>query len=436
MHYIMQIFPPKIRTYVELFGGSGSILLGMPPKAGRLDIYNDLDADLSNLFLCVRDHCGQLLAELKFLPIHSRAVFEIYKYFLAHREVHQALYEQAIRSELELLDHREYFTEEQAEELRPILLERAQMFDVERAAVFYKSVRGSFSGTVTSFGLRSLPISRYLYLIEKASKRLQEAAIENKSATQLMTELDDEDTLFYGDPPYFQAERSYRVRFQRKLHIRLWQKACSRRGYVVLSYNDCPFIRQLYRDFYLLADEAAAYQENDIMMGLKYLLLLAASRGLPLVAVLGLGTSQGSHEGTSPLGKMLNQAAEFSGVIPVLAAGNEAARSRHFLGSVDRDAEYEDVEIRVADGEKGFVLELWARDPELYTVGFLSPTGERIARIPLAFEGDNRVRFLLEQTEITVNYIDAEAGSGSQLIFMRFQAPTAGPPPKSIQTRL
>ena len=243
MHYIMQIFPPKIRTYVELFGGSGSILLGMPPKAGRLDIYNDLDADLSNLFLCVRDHCGQLLAELKFLPIHSRAVFEIYKYFLAHREVHQALYEQAIRSELELLDHREYFTEEQAEELRPILLERAQMFDVERAAVFYKSVRGSFSGTVTSFGLRSLPISRYLYLIEQASKRLQEAAIENKSATQLLTELDDEDTLFYGDPPYFQAERSYRVRFQRKLHVRLWQKACSRRGYVVLSYRGHPHRR-------------------------------------------------------------------------------------------------------------------------------------------------------------------------------------------------
>ena len=188
----------------------------------------------------------------------------------------------------------------------------------------------------------------------------------------------------------------------------------------------CRPAKSYLRDFYLLADEAAAYQENDIMMGLKYLLLLAASRGLPLVAVLGLGTSQGSHEGTSPLGKMLNQLAGFSGVIPVLAAGNEAAKSRHFLGSVARNEEYEDVELRVADGEKGFVLELWARDPELYTVGFLSPTGERISRIPLTFSGDNQVRFLLEQTEITVNYINAEAGSGSQLIFMRFQAPTAG----------
>ncbi len=180
------------------------------------------------------------------------------------------------------------------------------------------------------------------------------------------------------------------------------------------------------RNFYLLAEGADAYQENDIMMGIKYLLLLAAFYHLPLVILIGLGTSQGSHEGTSPLGKMLGQTAEFSGVIPVLAAGNEAARSRHFLGSVAKDAEYEDVEIRVAEGEPGFVLELWARDPELYTVGFLSPTGERIARIPLTFSEDNRIRFLLEQTEITVNYINAESGSGSQLIFMRFSSPTAG----------
>ena len=89
--------------------------------------------------------------------------------------------------------------------------------------------------------------------MEQASKRLQEVAIENKSATQLMTEKDDETTLFYGDPPYFEAEKLYRMRFHRKLHIRLWQKACACRGYVVLSYNDCPFIRQLYQDFYILA---------------------------------------------------------------------------------------------------------------------------------------------------------------------------------------
>lgn len=250
---IVQLFPPEIKTYVELFGGSGSMLLGMQPKASRLDIYNDLDSDLSNLFLCVRDRLIELLAELKFLPIHSRTVFELFKHFLAHEEVQWEVFERHIQSERALLENRAYFTEEQAEELRPILNKRARLFDVERAAVFYRSIRGSFSGTVTSFGLRSLPIVRFLYLMEQASKRLQEVAIENKSATQLMTEKDDETTLFYGDPPYFEAEKLYRMRFHRKLHIRLWQKACACRGYVVLSYNDCPFIRQLYQDFYILA---------------------------------------------------------------------------------------------------------------------------------------------------------------------------------------
>ena len=48
--YILQLFPPEIKTYVELFGGSGAMLLGMQPKAGRLDICNDLDSDLSTLF--------------------------------------------------------------------------------------------------------------------------------------------------------------------------------------------------------------------------------------------------------------------------------------------------------------------------------------------------------------------------------------------------
>ena len=49
--------------------------------------------------------------------------------------------------------------------------------------------------------------------------------------------------------------------------------------------------KQYLRDFYLLPEDAIAYQENDIMMGIKYLELLALRQGLPLVIYIGLGTN-------------------------------------------------------------------------------------------------------------------------------------------------
>ena len=82
--YIRQVFPPNVKTYLEPCGGSGVILLGMPPNPSRLDIYNDLDMELSNLFLCAQEKPNTLLRELQFLPIHSRVVFELYKNFVAH----------------------------------------------------------------------------------------------------------------------------------------------------------------------------------------------------------------------------------------------------------------------------------------------------------------------------------------------------------------
>lgn len=57
--YILQLFPPKLTQYVEPFGGSGAVLLALPPDPNRLDIYNDLDipTDLNhNSDFVVRSH--------------------------------------------------------------------------------------------------------------------------------------------------------------------------------------------------------------------------------------------------------------------------------------------------------------------------------------------------------------------------------------------
>lgn len=184
--------------------------------------------------------------------------------------------------------------------------------------------------------------------------------------------------------------------------------------------------KQYLRDFYLIRDDAVAYQENDIMTAIKFLRLLAYQSRTPLTVCLGLGTNLGSHDGTSPLSTTLQSLGAYLGIAGVCAAGNEVGYHHHYYGQIAAEEEYDEVEIRVDENERGFIMELWARVPELYTVGFVSPSGEIVERIPVVLGRDTRITFLLERTEIILNYRTNELGSGSQLIFMKFRAPTAG----------
>ena len=186
--------------------------------------------------------------------------------------------------------------------------------------------------------------------------------------------------------------------------------------------------KKYLRDFYLIPSDAPAFQENDIMMGIKYLRMMADRLKKPLVILLAMGSNSGSHIGTSPLSQVTQNYSGFFGIITVIACGNETGAAHHFYASIPAGTEYEDVEIRVVkeEAERGFVLELWAADADTYTVGFISPSGERISRIPIIANNETSIPFLLDATTITVNYQLIEAESGSQLIFMRFQTPAAG----------
>ena len=186
--------------------------------------------------------------------------------------------------------------------------------------------------------------------------------------------------------------------------------------------------KKYLRDFYLIPSDAPAFQENDIMMGIKYLRMMADRLKKPLVILLAMGSNSGSHIGTSPLSQVTQNYSGFFGIITVIACGNETGAAHHVYASIPAGTEYEDVEIRVGkeEAERGFVLELWAADADTYTVGFISPSGERISRIPIIANNETSIPFLLDATTITVNYHLIEAESGSQLIFMRFQTPAAG----------
>lgn len=180
------------------------------------------------------------------------------------------------------------------------------------------------------------------------------------------------------------------------------------------------------RDFYLIREGADAYQENDIMMGVAYLLHLARRFSMPLVICLGLGTNQGSHVGKSPLGLYLDDINIYAGIAVITAAGNETGYGHHYRAVTRPEETLQTVELNVGEKDSGFSMEFWAQDVDIYRVGFISPTGEVVDPLPSSTEEENVIRFLVEQTEITVFSSIVNTATGSQMVFIRFKDPMPG----------
>ena len=184
--------------------------------------------------------------------------------------------------------------------------------------------------------------------------------------------------------------------------------------------------KQNLKDFYLVSSNAPVFEEDDLLAAMRFLNEIAAAEGKPLVLCLALGTNQGSHSGTLPVSLTLARYGNTPGVIPVCATGNEGNAAHHYYGFVSETYTPKNVEFLVFEGNRGFVLELWGQAPQLFSVGFRSPGGETIPRIPVSLNQEQRITFVLERTVIYVNYEVVQATTGSQLILIRMLDPTPG----------
>lgn len=63
--WVIQHLPP-CTTYVEPFGGAGSVLLQREPVP--IEVLNDLDSNTVNFFRVLRERTGELLRAIEFTP--------------------------------------------------------------------------------------------------------------------------------------------------------------------------------------------------------------------------------------------------------------------------------------------------------------------------------------------------------------------------------
>lgn len=202
---ILARFPLGYKKYVEVFGGAGWVLFHKPP--GRdMEVFNDFNGDLVNLYRCVRERDAPLKEELTFM-LNSRLDFDYMKKTLSGKAV---------------------------------------LPDVRRAAYYYALIRYSYAAGVDSFGGRPHSLWRDFPGITAAAKRLQTVVIENKDCVRLVNQHDSPDTFFFLDPPYVDTEHYYNTGFQAEDHWRLAEALLSIQGKFLLTYNDHPLVWQIY----------------------------------------------------------------------------------------------------------------------------------------------------------------------------------------------
>lgn len=212
---IIPRFPLYYERYIEVFGGGGWILFGKPP-GNDIEVFNDANSNISNLFYCVREHSTELIEKLRYV-----------------------------------LNCREDF-----DRIKHIISEKAEIGDVQRAAEFYQLIRYSYASSCDSFGGKPHSMWSNFPLIEQASRRLQRVVIENKDFEKLISAQDSEVSFFYCDPPYFSTESYYEnVGFTTADHERLRDLLKNISGKFLVSYNDCSEIRELYSGYEMYSYE-------------------------------------------------------------------------------------------------------------------------------------------------------------------------------------
>ncbi len=180
------------------------------------------------------------------------------------------------------------------------------------------------------------------------------------------------------------------------------------------------------RDFYLVSPDTVCYQENDIMLGVKYLIDTAVKYNRPISICIGLGTSQGSHDATDSLSIYLSSLAQLENITVTIAAGNEGNSRHHYEGILPRGTNEDIVELNIGPNEQGLYFEIWGEIPNTFGVGITSPSGEVVPVIAPRLNERREIDFIFEITTINIYFQLVGSRSGSQLVIVRFMNPTEG----------
>lgn len=209
---------PAHSCYVEVFAGGAALYFVRHPA--DVEVINDINGDLVNLYRVVKHHLEEFVRQFKW-ALSSREVFRWTQETPAHT-----------------------------------------LTDIQRAARFFYLQHHAFGGKVegqTWGTATTAPPVNLLRLEENLSAahlRLAQCFIENLDWQECIKKYDRPHTFFYLDPPYWETE-GYGVDFGYEQYEQMAALLRGIKGKAIVSLNDHPDIRRAFNGFQMETAEIA-----------------------------------------------------------------------------------------------------------------------------------------------------------------------------------
>jgi DNA adenine methylase len=201
--------------YVEPFVGMGGVFLRRRSRP-KMEVINDINRDVVNLFRILQRHYQQFLDVLKW-QVCSRAEFE-----------------------------------------RLAAVDPETLTDLERAARFLYLQRSAFGGKLIgqNFGITyesggRFDLTKLVPMLEDVHERLAGVLIERLPYAECIRRYDSRPgTLFYCDPPYWGSTDDYGKNLFSEADFALLRDLLAGiQGRFILSINDVPEVRSIFSAF-------------------------------------------------------------------------------------------------------------------------------------------------------------------------------------------
>lgn len=162
------------------------------------------------------------------------------------------------------------------------------------------------------------------------------------------------------------------------------------------------------------------YNNAEVLAAIEYLKNFSIKAQKPMVIYIGVGATEGSHDGDNLISKYLTSIGSIRGVVSVVGVGNEGASEGHASGNIKGLGNISTVDLRIPREIKYFSFNIWVRKPNRANLKVISPTGEASDIIQSESNKILPIKFVFLGTEMIVKYYDPEYFTGHQLINIIF----------------